>query len=554
MSDPLATISTRHTPQSEQADERQAKNHAGGFTFTIDDSARLRRFLTLGSTGGTYYTGERELTKDNADIVLTWARDRTSDLVSMVVEISTAGRAPKQNPGLFALAAAAKLGDDEGRKVALTALPLVARTGTHLFLFARYLEQFGGWGRGTRRAIGNWYSDPERAVGQVAYQAVKYQQREGWTHRDLLRLSHPQTDEPARRQLFDWISGRETDLDGLAIVSAYERAQKATNATEIVFIINSGAGLSWEMIPDKFLNEPSVWEALVEKGMPQTALMRQLPRLTKLGLLTPLSRLGTGVAGQLTDVERLKKGRVHPVNVLIAQRTYASGHSARGDSTWTPSRLIVDALDQAFYAAYGAIEPTGKRLMLALDVSGSMSFTPISGMPITPREASAALALVTAATESAYEIVGFTAGQSSGISYSGGYAHGATMHQLRDNTGLTPLSVSPRQRLDDAISAVSNLPFGGTDCALPMVHAERNGLHVDMFVIYTDNETWAGNIHPHEALASYRRASGIDARLVVVGMTATEFSIADPNDPGMLDVAGFDSAVPGLISDFARGL
>lgn len=544
MSDPLATINTRRTPQSEQADERQAKNHAGGFTFTIDDSARLRRFLTLGSTGGTYYTGERELTKDNADIVLTWARNRTSELVSVVVEVSTAGRAPKQNPALFALAAAAKLGDDEGRKVALSALPLVARTGTHLFLFARYLEQFGGWGRGTRRAIGNWYSDPERAVGQVAYQAVKYQQREGWSHRDLLRLSHPKTDEPARRQLFDWISGRETELDGLALVAAYERAQRATSASEIVFIVNSGAGLSWEMIPDQFLNEPSVWEALIAKDVPQTALMRQLPRLTKLGLVSPLGSLTSTVAAQLVDGERLKKARVHPVNVLVAQRTYASGHSARGSGEWTPSRPIVDALDAAFYAAYGAIEPTGKRLMLALDVSGSMSFNPISGMPITPREASAALALVTAATEAAYEIVGFT-------STTGRAANWGNLHS---HSGLTPLSISPRQRLDDAINAVSNLPFGGTDCALPMVHAERNGLHVDTFVIYTDNETWAGNIHPHEALQSYRRASGIDARLVVVGMTATEFSIADPSDPGMLDVAGFDSAVPGLISDFARGL
>ena len=51
----------------------------------------------------------------------------------------------------------------------------------------------------------------------------------------------------------------------------------------------------------------------------------------------------------------------------------------------------------------------------------------------------------------------------------------------------------------------------------------------------------------------YRRASGIDARLVVVGMVSNGFTIADPNDPGMLDVVGFDTATPQLISDFARG-
>jgi 60 kDa SS-A/Ro ribonucleoprotein len=39
----------------------------------------------------------------------------------------------------------------------------------------------------------------------------------------------------------------------------------------------------------------------------------------------------------------------------------------------------------------------------------------------------------------------------------------------------------------------------------------------------------------------------------VVGMVANEFSIADPEDAGQLDVVGFDTATPQLISEFARG-
>jgi len=98
------------------------------------------------------------------------------------------------------------------------------------------------------------------------------------------------------------------------------------------------------------------------------------------------------------------------------------------------------------------------------------------------------------------------------------------------------------------------MPMSGTDCALPMLYATKNTIEVDTFVIYTDNETWAGSIHPHQALQEYRRKTGIPARLVVVGMTATEFTIADPTDPGMLDVVGFDAAVPSLITEFARGI
>jgi 60 kDa SS-A/Ro ribonucleoprotein len=108
-------------------------------------------------------------------------------------------------------------------------------------------------------------------------------------------------------------------------------------------------------------------------------------------------------------------------------------------------------------------------------------------------------------------------------------------------------------RSESVIAKVSNLPFGRTDCALPMVWALRKGMEIDHFCVYTDNETWAGTIHPHQALAKYRRKTGIPARLSVVGMTATDFTIADPEDPGSLDVAGFDSAVPSLLGGFARG-
>jgi 60 kDa SS-A/Ro ribonucleoprotein len=370
-------------------------------------------------------------------------------------------------------------------------------------------------------------------VDTVAYQVLKYRRRDGWSHAHLLRLSHPKTTEPVRRELFDWIHGRPKDLSKLPLLAAFERIQAATDVTEAADVIALNRALSWELIPDRFLNEPEIWEALLANGLPQTALIRQLPRLTRLGLLEPHGPWARIVAEQLTDADRLRKARVHPVNVLVAQRTYSAGHGARGGRTWTPERRIVDALDAAFYNAYAAVEPTGKRMLLALDVSGSMR-SPVSGLPIRCREASAALALVTAATESAYEIVGFT-----------------SKRMFRD-TELTRLAISPRQRLDDAIRAVTELPFGGTDCSLPMRYAVRRKLAIDTFVVYTDNETWYGDIHPHQALQRYRQVMGIDARLVVVAMTASGRTIADPSDPGMLDVSGFDSAVPGLISDFAR--
>ncbi len=37
-----------------------------------------------------------------------------------------------------------------------------------------------------------------------------------------------------------------------------------------------------------------------------------------------------------------------------------------------------------------------------------------------------------------------------------------------------------------------------------------------------------------------------------MGMTSNGFTLADPNDRGMLDAVGFDTSVPAVISDVVR--
>jgi 60 kDa SS-A/Ro ribonucleoprotein len=546
---------TRRVPQwAPIPGSDQVPNSSGGFAWTVDQWTRLRRFLVLGSEGGSYYASQWKLTRENAKTVERCVRDDGKRAVDEIVRISDEGRAPKNDPALFALALAAGLGDDETRKAALDALPQVARTGTHLFQFASFVEGFRGWGRSLRRAVGRWYA--AQPVDALAYQAVKYRQREGVTHRDLLRLAHPARHvsagnptldvSPQHAGLFEWIV-RGTESDGLPrLVDGFLRAQRAEKASETAALVREYR-LPREALETEHLTSPEVWEALLE-NMPMTAMVRNLATMTRVGVIAPASAGTAKVVTRLGDVERIRRARVHPIALLSALRTYQAGRGARGRGVWNPVREVVDALDAAFYTAFENVEPTGKRLLLALDVSGSMTFGSVAGVPyLSPRDASAALALVTAASEEQYEIVGFYTGRRGWKSERKG-PWGFL------NNGLTPLAISPRQRLDDAIKTVTDLPFGGTDCALPMLYALAKEREVDTFVIYTDSETWAGEIHPVQALSDYRRASGIDARLVVVGMVSNGFSIADPTDPGMLDVVGFDTATPQLIAQFARGV
>ena len=116
---------------------------------------------------------------------------------------------------------------------------------------------------------------------------------------------------------------------------------------------------------------------------------------------------------------------------------------------------------------------------------------------------------------------------------------------------MVPLDITARDSIADAVRKTQALPFGGTDCALPMLDALNRGIPVDCFVVLTDSETWAGRIHPRDALRKYREKTGLAARLVVVAMVSNGFTIADPEDGGMLDVVGFDAAAPQIIADFA---
>lgn len=543
---------TRRVPQWVPL-EGQVPNSAGGHAWAVDTWTRLRRFLVLGSEGGSYYASEWTLTRENAQAVQAAVREDGPRAVAEIVRVSTEGRAPKNDPALFALATAAGLGDQGTRAAALEALPLVARTGTHLFRFVSYVEAFRGWGRSLRRAVGRWYAG--RPVDALAYQAVKYRQREGVSHRDVLRLAHPAARVSAgnptlgvsdeHRRLFEWIV-RGGGTEGLPrVVEGFARAQAASSASETAALVREYR-LPREALRPEHLTSAEVWAALLEE-MPMTALVRNLATMTRVGVLAPGSEGTSRAVAQFGDGDRLRAARVHPIALLAALRTYQAGRGVRGRHVWSPVREVVDALDAAFYAAFGNVEPAGTRILLALDVSGSMTYGDVAGVPgLTPRDASAALALVSAATEERYEIVGFHAGK-------GGFRKRGRQVWQGYTDGLTPLAISPRQRLDDAIETVSDLPFGGTDTALPMLYAQARDREIDTFVIYTDSETWAGDVHPVQALRDYRRASGIEARLVVVGMVSNGFSIADPNDPGMLDVVGFDTATPQLISDFARG-
>ncbi|MEL6271884.1 MAG: TROVE domain-containing protein, partial [Chloroflexota bacterium] len=460
------------TPQS-KALPGQVANSAGGHSFELDKWGRLNRFLILGSEGGSYYATEQALTKENATTLVECINADGVRTVRTIVDVSDSGRAPKNTSAIFALALATTAPDIEARRLAVEAIPKVCRTGTHLFQFATMVNEIRGWGRALRRGMAEWYT--EQDVSRIAYQMVKYRQRDGWTHRDVLRLAHPKPNTEAQDALFQWATKDEKPAwatadampedEALRKVWAFEQAQRAGDVKTIVQLIVDH-NLVREAIPPQFLNTVEVWDALLQK-MPMTAMIRNLGNMSKNGLLVPMSDAEKLVVERLTDMERLERARVHPIAVLAAMRTYGAGRGFRGSGTWKPVPKVMQALNKTFELAFGVIEPANKRTMLALDVSGSMGWGNIAGLPnINPREGAAAMAMVTARTEPQYTFTAFS-------------------HEM------IPLDIHAGMSIEQVVKATSGLAFGGTDCALPMIYANEHRLNVDTFIVYTDSETGA---------------------------------------------------------------
>lgn len=511
-----------------RAKRGEVVNNAGGFAWQVDRWRMLDRFLILGSETGTYYVDAEKLTLENTQNVISLIKEEGERVVDRIVDVSVKGLSAKNDAAIYALALAASVGNDRTRAKALESLPLVCRTGTHLFTFAAACRDLRGWGRGLRKAIAKWYNaqDPD----SLEYGLVKYQAREGWSHRDLLRLVHPIAVSEKHQVLYKWVVDKE--LTGEAKLIEAVLKLRTESSLQVAKELIREFNIPREAIPTEMLNEREVWEAMLE-NMPLTAMLRNLATMTSNGLLTEgilsgANEYTTKVIEKLSSDKDLKKARIHPIAVLSALRIYSEGRGFRGSQTWKPVKSVVRALDQAFYRTFDLVPSTGKRYVLGLDVSGSMVGTMVNGVAgLDCRSACGAMAMLTVARENQVTNLAF-------------------------DTSVYPLAINRKDRLEKVLDLLAKTGGGGTDCALPILHATKHRIPADVFVIYTDSETWFGTVSAQDAMKQYRKKMGIDAKLVVIAMAATRFSVGSESDLNTLNVVGFDTSVPQVITDFVK--
>ena len=663
-------------PQTCKLDINQVLNDAGGYVWKLPTLEHVNRYLVLGGAKdmGNYYRQSSDVNLECALSVLKMIRDPDASqfvqLCALLKAVSVGGRAPKQEPVLLSLAAAIVFAKNPAEKqIAFDTMKDCVRIPTHMFMLAGFVRDLSmskpenkgkGWGAGFRKAISHYYTS--RKGRDLAFQMTKYQNREGWTHADIIRMIHvdPTTlADDGARLMFDYVmmknarkakvpsektlaalkaSGKRilpnpfkalTKEEFLAKLNSIETppiptqktlAQFATQQTVAVaataakslvggFVAavtsvmpsaaaapkpapaptpvvaavadsdddeeGGGAGkkqqhqqltqlqqvahllkhlhavheagesknvplacalirsgrLVREHIPTSLFASREIWATLLET-MPLEALLRNLGKMTQNGVAGDKYK---EIVARMSDQTAILKARIHPIKVLVASKVYKNGHGDLGSLSWVPNSFISNAFTQLFRLSYGTITPTGQSIMVAVDVSGSMSSAVLGSNVLTCRDASIAMALLYLETEKNVSVVGFSAGLTD-------MSGPSSRNQLR--RGMT---------IDEGLAATNGMAFSSTDCVLPIHHAIKHNLKFDAFIVLTDNETYAPNEHPQSALVRYRQMMGTDTKLIVIGMTGNCFTIVDPTDRRTLNLAGFDTSTPEIASMFLRG-
>lgn len=533
-----------NTPQTQPIPGRtdMVKNSAGGYGWEKDTWTQLRDFIILGTEGGTFYADERSHTYRNVGVVAKALAEDGPRAVKMAVDISTAkpARAPKNYPALYVIAAALASKDLATRRAAAGSTHLVARTTdhqAHLFGYLKDLRGGGGASPLLKRAYMNMFTQDE--PGRVVYRYLKARSRktgsgEPFSPADLLRLAKPTPTNEVQDAMFALISGRKTPMEVSGFFDAakgYYEAQLADTPAKAVRAILAYR-VPWEFLPDSVLKYPEVWEALIPT-LGITALIRNLSRMTINGALGPFKQGNLKAAARLCDQAELHNGRVHPFDLFLALRVYESGWAQPNPKaparTWTPVPEIVDALNRAFVASFAVADKVPGNYVVAVDSSGSMTYGPRvqhGGSDIgTPYGVSLAFANILMRTT------------------------GGSVYPVNFDTAVRPSPLRTEMSLSE-IMAKSDNNGGATDCAAPIEWALEHRHCVDGFIILTDNESWSGGRHAHQALEQYRRQVNPNARVIWCATTANGHQLGDPGEGGVLQVAGFDSSLPMLVNSY----
>ncbi|XP_069697982.1 RNA-binding protein RO60 [Periplaneta americana] len=527
---------------------------------STSSEVKLKRFLHYGRETPLYQPGDRYVHKyferDNVTSIEALVADgKETDAVVHIVKAFSDGYSAHPQSLVFTLALCARQNDSERlREAAYNAIKTVCKAPKDLFLFVKFAHDLSqpnsGWGHGWRRVIIDWYLKKEPM--ELAECVTRFRGRYGWTHRDIIKLSHPKSDDVAISAILRYIIrglkemkkefGEKQEaqqvISYLQTIEDFKHCEDEHNAARLI----ESHSLSLDHVPAHFLKSKEVWNALVPH-LPLGVVLQNLKRLGRLRFLRGNQPLVSKVLDALNNQTSIAESNLHPAHVLVTLRNYenlakptyiqpSTEPETKAKTPPQPHPKIVEALNQLLMSTFTLLVPTGMRYLVAIDVRSQM----VHGkcwhcINVSPAQAATLITLCLVKAERDVTVVAFGTEGS-----------------------MQPVELDKRVSMQEAQDKLKEIPNGPVDLTQPLLWAKKVKKPVDVFIILTDTQVKQGKLKAVKALQQYRTALNLpNAKMVTCGLSVAKFVVACPSEPGMLDIAGFDAQVPRVIEAFSRG-
>lgn len=484
------------------------RNEAGGVAYALGPKAALAQFAATGCLNGTFYANA----ETQLNTVLALARETPPEFVAKTAVFAREQGQMKDMPALLVALLAATAPD---------LLPKVFARVIDSPKMLRNFVQIVRSGVTGRKSLG---SRPKRLVQQwldAADERILLNASVGQSPSlaDIVKMIHPRPVNPAREAFYGWLIGRKVEEARLPeCVQAFEQFKRGELLTPpaLDFRLLSGLPLTREH-----------WQQMA-RNMSWQALRQNLNTLGRKSAFQGESgaELAALVAAKLRDAEAMGKARVLPYQVLTAYRNVGDGVPL----------IVREALQDALDIALAAVPELPGRVVVALDVSGSMR------------------SAVTGARGSATSVV--SCAEVASLIAAALLRRNLQTRVLAFDTAVYEPRLNPRDSVATNTAALARLGGGGTALSAPLGRLVAEQADVDALIFVSDNQSWA------DTGAGLATATMVQWQMLKVRNPAAKLVCVDlqpyataqaPDSADVLNVGGFSDAVFGLVAGFLRG-
>jgi 60 kDa SS-A/Ro ribonucleoprotein len=253
------------------------------------------------------------------------------------------------------------------------------------------------------------------------------------------------------------------------------------------------------------------------------ALARNLNNLVKYGVTDSGEALGY-ITHTLADPERVASGKQLPFRYFAALKALKAEGAV--------GRALRKALAAALELSFANMPELGRSVLVANDISGSMSARPSPRSEMTMAEIAGIFAAAVYKKAESGEIVSF-------------------------DTTAHPRDV-PKDLLLATIAERISGHGGGTSLSAPLEYAFKDRTRaVDTAVFLTDSESWYDHLTRHrgvlDEIRDYRQRASPQLKCFFVQLVPYKHAVVPETEPGCYYLYGWSGAVLGYIASVVSG-